>query len=144
MRSKCWSRICRRSPESKGGWSGTRAAAGRRFSRVDGFDGLVAELRRGLRPFLSPDACPAPRAALWHEGARDPGRRDDSLGGALGRDFGATLTEAEVDYLIRREWARTADDIVWRRTKLGLKLNPGEIDGLETALAQKLAVPLPA
>jgi glycerol-3-phosphate dehydrogenase len=47
------------------------------------------------------------------------------LGGAkrredLGRDFGRGLSEAEVAYLIEREWARTADDILWRRTKLGL------------------------
>ena len=38
----------------------------------------------------------------------------------LGRDFGAGLTAAEIDYLATREWAETADDILWRRTKLGL------------------------
>lgn len=48
------------------------------------------------------------------------------LGGAttrddLGPDFGATLTGAEVDFLVRNEFARTADDILWRRTKLGLR-----------------------
>src|SRR5690606_26062444 len=36
----------------------------------------------------------------------------------LGRHFGATLTEAEVRYLIEREWAQSAEDILWRRTKL--------------------------
>lgn len=40
----------------------------------------------------------------------------------LGRDFGAGLTEAEVHYLVREEWARTAEDILWRRTKLGLRV----------------------
>ncbi len=38
----------------------------------------------------------------------------------LGTDFGAGLTECEVKWLIDKEWARSADDILWRRTKLGL------------------------
>jgi len=44
----------------------------------------------------------------------------------LGRQFGAGLSEREVDYLRRREWAETADDILWRRTKLGLHLTAAE------------------
>ncbi|HEY9078476.1 glycerol-3-phosphate dehydrogenase [Magnetovibrio sp.] len=44
----------------------------------------------------------------------------------LGEMFGETLTEAEVVYLIEHEWARTADDILWRRTKLGLRLDTYE------------------
>jgi glycerol-3-phosphate dehydrogenase len=39
----------------------------------------------------------------------------------LGEDFGAGLHAREVDYLVAHEWARTADDILWRRTKLGLR-----------------------
>jgi glycerol-3-phosphate dehydrogenase len=38
----------------------------------------------------------------------------------LGEDFGNGLTEREVTYLVREEWARTADDVLWRRTKCGL------------------------
>jgi len=38
----------------------------------------------------------------------------------LGQDFGATLTAAEVDWLMEREFAETAEDILWRRSKLGL------------------------
>jgi glycerol-3-phosphate dehydrogenase len=38
----------------------------------------------------------------------------------LGEDFGAGLTAAEVDYLVDHEWARSAEDILWRRSKLGL------------------------
>jgi glycerol-3-phosphate dehydrogenase len=41
----------------------------------------------------------------------------------LGENFGAGLSQREVDYLIAEEWARSADDILWRRTKLGLKLS---------------------
>ena len=49
---------------------------------------------------------------------------------ALGRHFGAGLYEAELRYLIDREYARTADDILWRRTKLGLVMTPKEQDAL--------------
>jgi glycerol-3-phosphate dehydrogenase len=53
------------------------------------------------------------------------------LGGAreaadLGRDFGATLTEAELTYLRDHEYARTGEDVLWRRTKLGLRLDEGQ------------------
>lgn len=40
----------------------------------------------------------------------------------LGRDFGTGLSEAEVRWLMDEEWARTANDILWRRTKLGLRM----------------------
>ena len=40
----------------------------------------------------------------------------------LGIDFGASLTQAEVDWLVAHEFAQTADDILWRRTRLGLKM----------------------
>jgi glycerol-3-phosphate dehydrogenase len=49
----------------------------------------------------------------------------------LGRWFGATLTEAEINYLISSEWACTTDDILWRRSKLGLRLTPAELADLE-------------
>jgi glycerol-3-phosphate dehydrogenase len=49
---------------------------------------------------------------------------DDVLGnGDVGNHFGAGLTEREVDYLRRREWAMTAEDVLWRRTKAGLHLD---------------------
>lgn len=44
----------------------------------------------------------------------------------LGQHFGADLYEAEVRYLVEKEFARTADDVLWRRTKLGLVLSPAE------------------
>ncbi|HVY20757.1 MAG TPA: glycerol-3-phosphate dehydrogenase [Bauldia sp.] len=55
----------------------------------------------------------------------------------LGRDFGDGLTEREVAYLVANEWATTADDILWRRTKLGLRFTPDET----TALAAHLQKP---
>lgn len=44
----------------------------------------------------------------------------------LGRGFGGTLTEREIAYLKANEWAETADDILWRRTKSGLHMTPAQ------------------
>ncbi len=49
----------------------------------------------------------------------------------LGRVFGAGLSEAEVRYLMTREWARNADDVLWRRSKLGLFVSAGGSSGAE-------------
>ena len=49
----------------------------------------------------------------------------------LGTHFGAGLYQAEVEYLCKYEWARTTDDILWRRTKLGLKFIPQEVEKLD-------------
>ncbi|MBM1220008.1 glycerol-3-phosphate dehydrogenase [Ponticoccus sp. SC2-23] len=49
----------------------------------------------------------------------------------LGRDFGATLTEREVGWLMTHEFARTAEDVVWRRNKLGLRMTADQIAALD-------------
>ena len=54
----------------------------------------------------------------------------------LGRDFGAGLYEAELRWLRDREFARTAEDVLWRRTKLGLVMSPEEARGVEQWLEQ--------
>ncbi len=59
--------------------------------------------------------------------------------GDLGEDFGAGLTAAEVDYLVRREWARSAGDILWRRSKLGLHVPAGAAERIDAYLAAKAA-----
>ena len=74
-----------------------------------------ARTRRLLRAYGS-------RAEQVLAGARSPGD--------LGRDFGAGLTEAEIGYLREQEFARTADDILWRRTKLGLQMSEAERDAV--------------
>ncbi|SIS51596.1 homodimeric glycerol 3-phosphate dehydrogenase (quinone) [Roseivivax lentus] len=56
----------------------------------------------------------------------------------LGENFGGTLTEAEVMWLIDKEYAETAEDVIWRRTKLGLRLDEPEIDALETFMQDAL------
>ena len=54
----------------------------------------------------------------------------------LGRAFGADLSEAEVGYLMAREWARDAEDVLWRRTKLGLRMSPAEAAELDAFMAE--------
>jgi len=48
----------------------------------------------------------------------------------LGPSFGPQLTAAEVRYLMKKEWARFADDILWRRSKFGLTMRPEDRDAL--------------
>ncbi|WP_298864012.1 glycerol-3-phosphate dehydrogenase [uncultured Sulfitobacter sp.] len=54
----------------------------------------------------------------------------------LGRDFGATLCEAEVRHLVTHEYATCAADILWRRSKLGLRVNKAQTDALEIYLSE--------
>lgn len=54
-----------------------------------------------------------------------------------GEHFGAGLTAREVDYLADREWARTTEDILWRRSKLGLHINQAGIDALSHHLQER-------
>ena len=56
----------------------------------------------------------------------------------LGKDFGHGLTEQEVNYLIESEWARTADDILFRRTKVGYHYNDNQIQALEAYISNRL------
>ena len=55
----------------------------------------------------------------------------------LGRRFGAELYQREVDYLVENEWAETATDVLWRRTKAGLHMDAAETAALEDYLAAR-------
>jgi glycerol-3-phosphate dehydrogenase len=80
---------------------------------------------------------------LAHRLARSYGTRVWSWLGAaesladLGRDFGAGLTCAEVNYLVEQEWARTAEDILWRRSKLGLRLSEDAAAAVDAYLVKR-------
>jgi glycerol-3-phosphate dehydrogenase len=109
------------------GWTGKTPLPGGDMD-VSGIAALSAELSRNY-PFLTV----AQTSRLAHAYGT---RATDVLGDAksasdLGRPFGAGLTEAEVRYLISSEWARTGEDIVWRRSKLGLRLSPAEIAAID-------------
>jgi glycerol-3-phosphate dehydrogenase len=53
----------------------------------------------------------------------------------LGQDFGAGLTSREVNYLVENEWAQNSDDVLWRRSKLGLRLLTEERAALSSYMA---------
>jgi glycerol-3-phosphate dehydrogenase len=57
----------------------------------------------------------------------------------LGVKFGHNLYQREVDYLCREEWAKSADDILWRRSKLGLKFSRAERDSLANYIEQSFS-----
>lgn len=57
----------------------------------------------------------------------------------LGQHFGAQLYQVELDYLIQHEWARTSEDVLWRRTKLGLRMSDDERIQVQAYMAR--AVP---
>lgn len=99
-------------------------------------DGDVARFAAGLqkaKPFLGEARALRLAHAYGTRANRflDPVRTEADLG----RDFGAGLTEAEVSYLKSEEWARTATDVLWRRSKLGLKLPPGAAAEIDAFLA---------
>jgi glycerol-3-phosphate dehydrogenase len=56
----------------------------------------------------------------------------------LGPGFGEDLTEAEVRYLMKVEWARFPDDILWRRSKLGLTISAADRDALAAFMANAM------
>jgi len=73
-------------------------------------------------------------------------RLDGILGDAkapadLGASFGAELTEAEVRYLMAKEWARFPDDVLWRRSKLGLTMEPADRERLAAFMAKAQLLP---
>jgi glycerol-3-phosphate dehydrogenase len=93
----------------------------------DGVDQLLAQTRRAW-PFLAESHARRLVAAYGTHAGRVLGTArnlDD-----LGPRFGADLTGAEVRYLMGHEWAETADDVIWRRSKLGLRLPHSERERL--------------
>jgi len=91
---------------------------------VLGFEALVSQLKK--------EAPVVPDATIRRL-ARNYGTRARQIlgpGGELGRIFGADLGENEVNYLMDQEWARDVPDVLWRRSKLGLKVSPDETAAL--------------
>lgn len=114
-------------PAMSGPWTAGVALPGGDFP-VEGFDALVDGLARDY-PFLSARQARRLVRAYGTE-ARE------ILGNAasvedLGREFGAGLCAREVTWLMTREFARTAEDVVWRRSKLGLRMSAEEIAELD-------------
>jgi glycerol-3-phosphate dehydrogenase len=62
----------------------------------------------------------------------------------LGEDFGEGLTAREVEYFVREEWARTADDVLWRRTKCGIGMSAARRERVAACVAAAVAALPPA
>ncbi len=114
-------------PSAGPAWTAGVALPGGGFAVAD-VDRLIAELKRDY-PFLT-DRWARRLIRAYGLDARDilADARDEQ---DLGQGFGATLTEAEVRWLMEHEYARSADDIVWRRSKLGLRLTNEQIQELD-------------
>lgn len=100
---------------------------------VEGAPALTIEMQRRY-PFLEP--------AWVQRMVRAYGTTtSEILGDArsladCGEHFGEGFTTSELDHLVRNEWARTAEDVLWRRTKLGLHLTPEQQDAVAAALGE--------
>ncbi len=120
-------------------WTAEAALPGGDFP-TDGAATIEAEYRRA-HPFLP--AATVDRivkaygtdARAWLGGAKDW----DALGGEIAHG----LSAAEVDWMMTREWARTTDDILWRRSKLGLLFGKEDVEKLAVLLEAKYPLPLP-
>jgi len=108
-------------------WTAGKPLPGGDF-RVKGVPSLVEGLRQA-HPFLTEAWARRLVRAYGTEARAVLG--DAAAAADLGRDFGATLTEAEVRWQMRHEFARRAEDVVWRRTKLGLRMTPEQIATLD-------------
>jgi glycerol-3-phosphate dehydrogenase len=99
-------------------WTATAALPGGEFGGLD-LPGFEAEMAR-RHPWLPP--------ATLRRMVRAYGSDLDALLGgasganAMGEEYGAGFTERELDWLVTHEWARTAEDVLWRRSKLGLHM----------------------
>ncbi|MFG1398310.1 glycerol-3-phosphate dehydrogenase [Roseixanthobacter pseudopolyaromaticivorans] len=120
-------------PSTARPWTATAPLPGGDFEKTR-FDALVAELE-GQYPALAPGLLRrlarayGTRARRLLEGVSTPAD--------LGASFGADLHAREVDYLMDQEWARCAADILWRRSKLGLRLSAEQAATLEAYMAAR-------
>ena len=120
-------------PGIPGAWTARVPLPGGDFP-VDGVEALVTELQ-GALPFLAPRDVRRLVRAYGTE-AKEIFAGAGSAGD-LGQSFGAGLTEREVRWLMDREYAQTAEDVVWRRSKLGLRMTAEQIAVLEAWMAGK-------
>ena len=122
-------------PGTSGHWTAGVALPGGDFA-VNAFETLVNRLLDDysfLSPFWAHRLVRAYGTDSWKilAGVTDVA--------ALGQDFGATLTAREIDWLMSKEYAQTAEDVVWRRNKLGLRLTESEIAALQTYMSDRMS-----
>ncbi|MDG3043037.1 glycerol-3-phosphate dehydrogenase [Roseicyclus marinus] len=114
-------------PLAKGPWTAGVTLPGGDFPH-DGQPALARALRSDF-PFLSEFWARRLVRAYGTEARQILG--DAVTAADLGQDFGATLTEAEVRWLMAQEYARSAEDVLWRRSKLGLRVTEDQARALD-------------
>ena len=113
------------------GWTGTEALPGGDFA-IDGFDALLAATQSRY-PFLPAATA---RRLLRAYGTKINVLLDGVTDWAgMGTVFGADLTAAELRYLVAHEFAGAAADVVWRRSKLGLRLSADQVAAVDRFIA---------
>lgn len=123
-------------PEAGGPWTRGATLPGGDFD-IDGFDRL-ADAVAGDYPAIDAALIRRLVRAYGTEARRILSGVTDPVD--LGLDFGGGLTQREVEYLIRAEWAVTAQDVLWRRTKLGLRLSADEARRLDQWMTDNYSV----
>jgi len=115
-------------PEIGPAWTAGSLLPGGKDLPEGGIAALAEELARD-HPAL--DAPTAERLARsYGSEARE------MLRGAQGEDFGHGFWEAELRWHIDKEWAQTAEDVLWRRTKLGLVMAQEQVERIGAYLAR--------
>ncbi len=123
-------KLARFFPGTRGAWTAGATLPGGGFA-WDAIGALQQDLYRRY-PFLT--AATSWRLVRSYGTLAAEVLGDACNAGDLGRCFGADLTEREVDWLTRTEWARTAEDVLWRRSKLGLRVCQAEAAALDSYL----------
>ncbi len=118
-------------PNAKGAWTAGVPLPGGDFP-VQDVDALTKKLQKDY-PFLDEKAA---RRLFRTYGTETW----DIFGNTrqieeLGQGFGAGITQRELDWAVENEWVHTAEDFLWRRTKLGLYLTPDEVGAIEDYLS---------
>lgn len=121
--------ICKYFPEAGEPWTKTARMPGGDFESHTALDAQLQQAYPWL-PALVRQRYVRTYGTITHEVLRGCKGLDD-----LGECFGGTLYACEVDYLVEQEWAVTAQDILWRRTKQGLRMSATEVTRLETYLS---------
>jgi glycerol-3-phosphate dehydrogenase len=122
-------------PSMGSAWTAGAPLPGATFPRGD---------RAGFQERLEERFSRLPRLLLQGLARRHGALAYDVLGdaataGDLGRHFGAGLYAREVDYLVEHEWAESVEDVIWRRTKAALQLDPEQSAALACYLAQRVS-----
>ena len=113
-------------------WTASSKLPGGEFAPEE-FDAQLSETMRRW-PFLSATHARRLHAGLWPS-RRKISRRCEKHGRSWVRRFAGDLTAAEVRYMVENEWAQNADDVLWRRSKIGLQATAEDCATLDRFIA---------